>query len=59
LTPTPRQGEVLGERAGAVDADALGVLAQVPTPGQAVAAPAADHVPFATDDLAGMEIVHI
>ena len=48
-----RQRDVLGERAGPVDADALGVLAQVPAAGQAVAAAAADDVPLAADDVAG------
>ena len=47
-----RQGDVLGERARAVHADALGVLAEVPAAGQAVAAAAADHVPLAADDVA-------
>ena len=54
-----RQRQVLGERAGAVDADALGVLAQVPPAGQAVAAPAADHVPLAADDLADVEVLDV
>ena len=47
-----RQRDVLGERAGAVDADALGVRAQMAPPGHAVAAAAADEVPFAADDVA-------
>ena len=51
-----RQREVLGERARAVDADALRVLAQVPPAGEAVAAAAADDVPLAADDVAGVEV---
>ena len=54
-----RQRQVLGERPGAVDADALGVLAQVPPAGQAVAAPAADDVPLAADDLADVEVLDV
>src|SRR5207244_8015804 len=50
-------GQVLGEGAGAVDADALGVFAQVATAGQAVAAVPADDVPLAADDLTGAEIL--
>ncbi len=51
-----RQRDVLGEGAGTVDADALGVLAQMAAAGQAIAAAAADDVPLAADDLAGMEV---
>ena len=54
-----RQRQVLGERAGPVDADPLRVLAQVPAPRQAVAAPAADHVALAADDFADVEILDI
>ena len=42
-----RQGDQLGERARAVHADALGVRAQVPAAGHAVAAAAADDVALA------------
>ena len=54
-----RQRQVLGERPGPIDADALGVLAQVAAAGQAIAAAAADHVPFAADDVAGVEILDV
>ena len=54
-----RQRQILGERAGAIDADALGVLAEMPPAGQAVAAAAADDVPFAADDLAEVKILHV
>ena len=54
-----RQRQVLGERPGPIDADALGVLAQVPPAGQAVAAAAADHVPLAADDLADVEVLDV
>ena len=54
-----RQRDVLGERARAVDADALGVGAEVPAPGHAVAAAAAHEVPLAADDVAGREVVHV
>ena len=37
----------------------LRVLAQVPPAGQAVAAAAADDVPLAADDLAGVEVVDV
>ena len=47
-----RQRDELGERAGAIDADALGERAQVAPPGHAVAAAAAHEVPFAADDVA-------
>ena len=51
-----RQRQVLGERARAIDADALRVLAQVPAAGQAVAATAADDMAFAADDVARPEV---
>ncbi len=54
-----RQRQVFGERAGTVDADPLGVLAQVPAAGQAVAAPAADDVALAADDFADVEILDV
>ncbi|MFO0968357.1 MAG: hypothetical protein U0793_22610 [Gemmataceae bacterium] len=54
-----RKREVLREGAWAVDADALGVLAEVTAAGQAVAAMAADHVPFAGDDLPDLEVVYV
>ena len=51
--------EVLGERAGAIDADALGVLAQMPPAGQAIAATPADDVPLAADDVADVEVLDV
>src|SRR5260370_18952789 len=54
-----RHGDEVGESAGAIHADAHGVRAQVATAGQAVAAAPADHVSFATHDIAGMRIVDI
>ena len=49
----------LGERAGAVDADALGVGAEVAPAGHAVAAAAAHEVTLAADDVARREVVHV
>ena len=46
-------GDVFGERAGPVDADAAGVRAEVAAAREAVAAVAADDVALARDDLAG------
>ena len=54
-----RQRQVFGERAGAIDADALGVLAEVPAAGQAVSTPAADNVALAADDLADVEVLDV
>ena len=54
-----RQRQILGKRPRPIDADALGVLAQVPAAGQAVAAPAADHVALAADDLADVKILDV
>ncbi len=50
---------ILGERAGPIDADALGVLAQMPPAGEAVAAAAADDVALAADDVAGVKVVDV
>ena len=50
------QGDVLGEGAVALDADADGVGAQVPAAGQAVAAPAADDVALAADEVADVDV---
>ena len=49
--------DVLGEGAGAVDADAVGVAAEVAAAGAAVAAGAADDVALAGDALAGRKRV--
>src|SRR5262249_59816711 len=54
-----RHGDVFGECAGALHADALRVLAQVAAAGQAVAAVAADDVPLGADDLAGVEVLDV
>ena len=51
-----RQGQIFGERAGPIDADALGVGAEVAAAGQAIAAPSADDVAFSADDLTGIKI---
>jgi len=53
-----RDHQVLGERAGAVDADADRVAAQVAAAGAAVAAVAAGDVAFAGDALADLEALH-
>ena len=50
-----RDAEVLRERAGPVDADALRVLAEVPAAREAVAADAADDVALAVDQVALLE----
>ena len=51
------QDDVFGEGAGAVDADALGVGAEMAAAGEAVAAASADDVAFAADELAGLKSV--
>ena len=51
-----RQRDVLGESAGAIDADAACVLAQMASPRQAIATQAAHHMALAADDLAGMKV---
>src|SRR5206468_1669174 len=53
------QGDVLGEGAGTIDADSLGVAAEVPATRETVATAATDHVPLAADDVAHVEIMHI
>ena len=53
------QGKILGVGPRPVDADRLGVLAEVAAAGKAVAAPPTDHVPLAADDLAGPEVLHV
>jgi hypothetical protein len=54
-----RQGDQLGERPGAIDADTLRVGAQLPAPGHAVAAAAADHVALAAHEVAGVEVADV
>ena len=60
---TPKVGhrhrDVIGERARPIHADALDVRAQMPPPGQAVAAAAADHVAFAAHQIARAEIADV
>jgi hypothetical protein len=51
-----RQGDVLGERAVAADAEPHCVPAQVPPPGQAVAALAAHQVALAADQVADLDV---
>src|SRR6478672_9204988 len=53
------EGDQLGKCACAIYAYALGVRAQVPPPGEAVAAAAAHHVSFAAYDVAGKEVVDV
>src|SRR5437016_1151058 len=53
------QGEILGKRARPIDADPLGVFAQMPAAGEAIAAAAADHMPLAADDLADVKILDV
>ncbi len=52
-------GEIFGEGAGAVHADANGVAAKMPTPGAAVAAIAAGDVALAGDAVADIEALHL
>ena len=54
-----RQGEILGKRSRPIDADALGVFAEMPAAGEAVAAAAADDVPLAADDVADVKVLDI
>ena len=54
-----RQRDVLGERAGPLDAEADRVGAQVAPAGHAVAAAAADDVPLAADEVAGREVADV
>src|SRR5690606_17512556 len=52
-------GEVFGEGAGAVDADADGVAAEMSAPGAAIAAEAAGDVALARDSVADGEAAHL
>ena len=52
-------GDVVGEGAGPVDADAFGVAAQMRAPGAAIAAEAAHDVPFARHPLADFQRVDV
>src|SRR5439155_12457013 len=51
-----RHRYVLRKRTRTIDPDPSRVLAKVPPPGQTVAAPPANHVPFGAHDLARKEI---
>jgi len=53
------QRDVFGERARPVYSHALGMSAQVAAAGEAVAAAAADHVPFPADQVAGEKVRHV
>src|SRR4029079_497783 len=53
------QRDELGERSGAVDAEALGVRAEVPPAGHAVAAAAAHEVALAADDVTRRGVVDV
>ena len=61
VLPDVRHGQrdELGERARAVDADALGVRAEVPAAGHAVAAATAHEVALAADEVTGREVVDV
>ena len=61
VLPDVRHGQrdELGERSRAVDADALGVRAEVPPAGHAVAAATAHEVALAADDVTGREVVDV
>ena len=54
-----RQCDVLGERPIAADAETDGVRAEVAPAGEAVAAPAADHMALAADEVARMEVADV
>ena len=54
-----RDRDVLGEGAGAVDADAAGVGAEVAAAGHAVATAPADDVALAADQVAYLEVVDV
>ena len=52
-------GQIFGECAGAIHADAEGVAAQVPASGAAIAAVSAGDVSLARDPIAGAEAAHL
>lgn len=54
-----RQGNELSERAGAIHADALGILTKMPTARHAIPAMTTDNMAFAADDVAHLEVVHV
>ncbi len=54
-----RKREKLGKRARPIHADAAGVLAEMASSRQAVAAMATDDMPFAADDIAGMKVLYV
>jgi len=54
-----KQGDEFGECAGAVDADALRVGAEMPAAGHAIAAASAGDMALAAHDVAGIEVVYV
>ncbi len=54
-----RDHQVFGKSAGAVDADAAGGVAQMPSARQTVPAAAADQMPFAADQFAEFHVVDV
>ena len=61
VTPDVRHGksDVVGERSRPCHANPHGVRAQMAATCQTVAAPAADHMSLAGDNVADVEIIHI
>src|SRR5262249_27527501 len=53
------KGEVFGKGARPIYADTLGMGTEMPPTRQAIAAPATDDMPLATDDFAGKEIGYV
>src|ERR1035438_6332928 len=54
-----RQRNVLRKRAGPIDADAMRVLAQMPTPRQAISATPTYDVSFPADHLADVKVLDV
>src|SRR4051812_41815578 len=54
-----RQSDEFGEGAGTIHTDAFGVFAQMAPAGEAIAAPPADDMTLAGDDVTDAEIVNI
>jgi hypothetical protein len=61
VMPDIRHGDrdKFGECAGAIDADSPGVSAKMAASGETVAAASAHDVAFGTDDVAGVEVLHV
>ncbi len=53
------QCDIFGEGARTIDADTLSFGAEVSATGETVTAASADHVSFAADNVAGMEVRHV